>query len=78
MLISEIMLLLLTIYTALVYGYVKHQSWCTFFIVCRSILYLLFSSVPLEMQQKRGIQTGVASLPFVAVFGELLFQLFKT
>lgn len=74
MLISEIMLLLLTIYTALVYGYVKYQPLCAFFIVRCSILYLLFSSVPLEMQQKRGIQTGVASLPFVAVFGELFFQ----
>jgi len=52
MLVSEVMLLLLTIYTSLVYG----------------ILYLLFSSVPLEMQRKRGILSGVASLPFIAVF----------
>jgi len=62
MLATEIMLLLLTIYTALVYG----------------ILYLLFSSVPLEMEGRRRIETGVASLPFIAVFlGAFVWMLYR-
>jgi len=52
MLATEPVLLLLTIYTSLVYG----------------ILYLLFGAVPIEMSEKRGIIAGVSSLPFIAVF----------
>jgi len=57
MLFQEPVILLITIYTAFVYG----------------ILYLFLTAYPIVFQQYRGYNSGVGALPFIAViFGEAL------
>ncbi|KAJ5654897.1 MFS multidrug transporter [Penicillium lividum] len=51
MLFSEPILLLVTLYMALIYG----------------ILYLFFTAYPISFEEKRGWATGVGALPFIAI-----------
>jgi len=52
MMIKEPILIIMTIYISLVYG----------------ILYLIFFAYPYSFQQDRQMETGIASLPFIAIF----------
>lgn len=51
MLVQEPILLLITLYMALIYG----------------ILYLFFESYPISFQEKRGWNQGVGALPFLGI-----------
>jgi hypothetical protein len=57
MLVKEPILLLLTIYMALIYG----------------ILYLFFEAYPISFQEQRGWNQGIGALPFLSIMIGVLF-----
>jgi DHA1 family multidrug resistance protein-like MFS transporter len=57
MLVKEPILLLITIYMALIYG----------------ILYLFFEAYPISFQEQRGWNQGVGALPFLSIMIGVLF-----